>query len=49
MSVSAISRVEDKYLGADVTVAPGGWCCCTCTCCWCHIGNMTHQEDEDEL
>jgi len=37
---------------ADVTVAPGGWCCCTCTCCMTHghLGAaLSLTEDAEEL
>lgn len=36
MLLNTISRIEEKYDSADVTIAPGGWCC-NCWCCCCFV------------
>jgi hypothetical protein len=40
---SVIDKIEDKYIGSDATVAPGGWCCW----CWCWTGPLFSDYPDD--
>ena len=49
MSLFVSARLEEKWLSARPTVAPGGWCCCChcsapCCCCGCSAGGQVGAE-----